>query len=401
MRRLISLVMAAVMLFSVPVHAASYASLNKTRTIRDEVEPSDQYLKITPLDEVSTGSSIIISFTNAKVVSQTQIDAVYQYPHYDWKGSSEGFWDVMTKVKTYELPYKIRRVGNREIQVSLINLPRRFADTSLYTVNGTTKRPVYRIRLPFMSDGEGTIQIKINNNDSTISSATLSGYYVWTKGSGATASSTFDNTEGDDGEIISETVTETTTSATSSSSSSSSDTSEEEETEGEIPNIFDMNYNEYIAIRDLDDIIENSLYKEETTEETTEEEADEETEAVEAEEKSAEPDEGEADEEAETDKAVEEPELDLDVKWDANTKTAILTYNGNVVEFISYSDYYVVNGEIVYFEGGLGSVIIDGRMYVPAGLVIDALGLVSPDEKGVETADEEAEAEEALLEFEA
>lgn len=377
MRRVISLAIAVVMLFSVPVYAASYASLNKTKTIRDEVEPSDQYLKITPLDEVSTGSSIIISFTNAKVVSQEQIDGVYQYDYYNWKGPSEGFWDVMTKVKTNELPYKIRRVGAREIQVSLINLPRRFADTSLYTVNGTTQRPVYRIRLPFISDGEGTIQIKIDNNDSTISSATLSCYYIWTKGSSPSVGGGLTNTEGDDGEIVSETAIETTTSASVAVSGTASD--EETETTTELPNIFDMNYNEYIAVRDLGDIIENSLFKDESTETTTEEAADGEDEEA-----------AEADDEAETEtpeteapkeeEAETENDFDLDVEWNANTKTAVITYNDIVVEFISYSDYYIVNGEIIYFEGGLGSVIIDGKMYVPAGLVIDALELVSPDE---------------------
>ncbi len=396
MKKLISLLMAAVLLFNVPVYAASYASLNKVRTIRDEVEPSDQYLTITPLDEVSTGSSIIISFTNAKVVSQTQIDAVYQYDYYNWKGSSEGFWTVMTQVKTNELPYKIRRVGAREIQVDLINLPGRFADGSLYTVNGVSKRPVYKIRLPFISDGEGTIQITINNNESTISSATLSGYYIWTKGSSGAGTDGLTNTEGSDGEIISEATTEATTAAVSSGSSGSADA--ETETTTETPNIFDMNYNDYIAIRDLEDILENSLFEEEDeteTEEVTEEETeavtddasetaeDETDEALEADE-----DEADADEESEeeTEAAETKAEIDLDVQWDASTKTATITYNGTEVQFISYSDYYVVNGEIIYFEGGLGSVIIDGKMYVPAGLIIDVLNLKAP---GTEEEDEE------------
>ncbi|MCD8237730.1 MAG: copper amine oxidase N-terminal domain-containing protein [Clostridiales bacterium] len=395
MKKLISLLMAAVLLFNVPVYAASYASLNKVRTIRDDVEPSDQYLTITPLDEVSTGSSIIISFTNAKVVSQTQIDAVYQYDRYNWKGSSEGFWTVMTQIKTNELPYKIRRVGLREIQVDLINLPGRFADGSLYTVNGVSKRPVYKIRLPFISDGEGTIQIKINNNESTISSATLSGYYIWTKGSSSAGVDGLTNTEGSDGEIISEITTEATTTAASSSSSGSAEA--ETETTTETPNIFDLNYNDYIAVRDLEDILENSLFEEKdetdtedeteaVTEETSE---DEEIEAAEAGEAEASEDETEAVEAAEEEEKAEEeeePEINLNVKWDASTKTATINYNGTEVQFISYSDYYVVNGENIYFEGGLGSVIIDGKMYVPAGLIIDVLGLKEP---GTEEEEEE------------
>ncbi|MCD7855750.1 MAG: copper amine oxidase N-terminal domain-containing protein [Clostridiales bacterium] len=377
MKKLISLLMAAVLLFNVPVYAASYASLNKVRTIRDEVEPSDQYLTITPLDEVSTGSSIIISFTNAKVVSQTQIDAVYQYDRYNWKGAGEGFWTVMTQIKTNELPYKIRRVGSREIQVDLINLPGRFADGSLYTVNGVSKRPVYKIRLPFISDGEGTIQITINNNESTISSATLSGYYIWTKGSSSAGTDGLTNTEGDDGEIISEITTEAATSAVSSSTSGTSGSSgsaadAETETTTEAVNIFDLNYNDYIAIRDLEDILENSLFEEkDETEEKTEEITDEETE----EEPEEEPEEAQA-----------KAEIDLDVQWDASTKTATISYNGTEVQFISYSDHYVVNGENIYFEGGLGSVIIDGKMYVPAGLIIDVLGLKEP---GTEEEEEE------------
>ncbi len=358
MKKIISLIIAAVMLFSIPVQAASYASLNKTKTIRDEVLVSDQYLKITPLNEVETGSSIIISFTNAKVPLQTQIDSMYQYSYYDWKGSSEGFWDVVPKLNTYELPYKIKRVGSREIQVYLINLPGRYADSSLYSVNKTSKRPVYNIRLPFISDGEGTIQIKVDGNESTISSTTLSGYYIWTKGSGTASSSGLTDTEGENGEIleaatVEETTSETTTYAyASSSSSGSSDdgsvTEEDTEETTEI-NIFEMDEDDLIAVRDLSDII------------------------------------------------AEQDELSY-VDWDSATKTVTISYKDNIVQFISDSDYYILNGEIIYFDGvseeyaedseGIIAVrarIIDRKMFVPVGAAIEALGLEPPEDEENET----------------
>ncbi|MCD8214103.1 MAG: copper amine oxidase N-terminal domain-containing protein [Clostridiales bacterium] len=359
MKKVISLIMAAVMLFSIPVHASSYASLNKVKTVRDEVMISDQYLKITPRDEVETGSSIIISFTNAKITTQTQIDGMYQYSDYEWKGASEGFWDVMPKIKTNELPYKIRRVGNREIQVYLINLPRRYTNSSLYSVNGSSGRPVYNIRLPIISDGAGNIQIKINNNDSTISSATLTGNYVWTKYGEQAVSGGLSDTEGPDGEILEaateETTTETTTQAASSSASgggSSEGDSEEEEDEIDI---FEMDYNELIAVRDLSDII------------------------------------------------AEEDELSY-VDWDSNTKTVTISFKDNILQFISDSDYYILNDEIIYFDdaavedgeeeaegGGLVTIatIIDRRMYVPVGVVIETLGLEPEKEETTETTTEE------------
>lgn len=362
MKKIISLIMAAVMLFSIPVYASSYASLNKVKTVRDDVLISDQYLKITPRDEVETGSSIIISFTNAKITTQDQIDGMYQYSYYDWLGSSKGFWDVMPTLKTNELPYRIRKVGNREIQVSLINLPSRYANTSLYKVNGVSQKPVYNIRLPIRSDGEGTIEIKIDNNESTISRATLSGNYIWTKHSSTDSSSGLTDTEGEDGEILEatteETTTETTTAAVSSStgsgsgSSSDSETEDESEEEEEI-DIFAMEYNELIAVKDLSDII------------------------------------------------AERDEFSY-VDWDSETKTVTISFKDNILQFISNLDYYILNDEIVYFDnseddeeesGGLITIatIIDRRMYVPVGVVIEALGLEPESEETTETTEETTE----------
>ncbi|MCD8091107.1 MAG: copper amine oxidase N-terminal domain-containing protein, partial [Clostridiales bacterium] len=347
----------------------SYASLNKTKTIRDDVLVSDQYLKITTRDEVETGSSIIISFTNAKVPKQEQIDAVYQYAYYDWKGPSEGFWDVVPKLKTYELPYSIKRVGASEIQVTLINLPRRYADNSLYFVNGVSKRPVYNIRLPFRSDGEGTIKITIDNNESTISSATLSGYNIWSKYGSQTSSSGLTDTEGEDGEILEETTVEETTSETtthaysssSSGSSGSADVTEDETEETTELDIFEMEADDLIAVRDLSDII------------------------------------------AEYDESSY-------VDWDSSTKTVTISYKGSILQFISDSDYYILNDEIIYFDGvseeyedyeegeepvkAARATIIDRKMYVPVGAAIEALGLEPDDEETAEETTTEAETEE-------
>ncbi len=326
MKKLLCLLITAIMISNVTVFAASYASINKIKTVRNDVEPSDQYLKITPLNEVETGSSIVISFTNAKVVEQGQIDGVYQYSRYSWSG--EGFWDVVPRFKTNSMPYRIKKIGKNQIQVYLINIPGNCANRSLVSINGVNARPEYDIRLPFVTDGAGTMQIKIDNNDSSISSANLSGYYVFDSkyaNGREKVLNLFTDTEGIDGNIIEPTTIETTTEATTEAPTYIYEEEASEETTE--TDIFDMEYTDLIAVRDVGDIITAG------------------------------------------------DELSY-VDWDSVTKTVTISYKDVIVKFICNAPYYILNDEEVPFENEqLRAIIINRRMYVPVGIIIDTLGL--------------------------
>ncbi len=326
MKKTLALLMAFILLLNINIFAASYAGLDRVSVIRDEAIQPTQYLKITPYNEVTTGSSIVISVTNADILSQSDIDSMYQYP-YDWRG--EGFYDFMPKVKTFELPYKIRRINTHEMEVKLINVPTMYAGYSIYRVNHVNKTGCYRIKLPLRANGSGNIKIKIESNGTTISSTTLTGNYIFTKGV-AVPSLANRKTEADP------TDDETTTEETTEQPTTAEVTEEETETTTAEPTIFDLDKNDLVAVRDISDIIsvddENSY-----------------------------------------------------VDWDSSTKTVTICYKDKIVKFIHESDYYIVDDEIIYFgEDDVKAAIVDKKMYVPAGIAIEALGLEPIDEETTE-----------------
>ncbi len=335
MKRICTLFMAFILLFNINVFAASYVSIDRVRVIRDETVQPDQYLKIEPYDEVETGSSIVINVTNADILSQSEIDSAYQYP-YGWNG--EGFFDIMPRLHTFELPYRIRRITNHEMEIYLINVPTEFAGYSIYKVNGVVNKPCYRIKLPLRANGAGSIQIKVDSNQTTISSATLLGNYVYSKGV-EVPSLINRRTEADP---LAETTTEEITEA-EKPTLTEAETEEETESTTAEPTIFDLDENELVAVRDISDIIS----------------ADDENSYVD---------------------------------WDSSTKTVTICYKDKIVRFIHEGDYYISGDEFIFFEDDEAkAVIIDKKMYIPAGVAIEALGLEPPDDETVTDTEETTE----------
>ena len=109
----IALFLCFVMLFTTSTFAASTNSVSRDGGAYKEYTPLGFItFNIHPLDEVTTGSSIILTFETAKVFDQSVIDGTstdtnalgynstgYQYSYYDWN-STQGFYDVMPQVST-------------------------------------------------------------------------------------------------------------------------------------------------------------------------------------------------------------------------------------------------------------------------------------------------------------
>ena len=163
------------------VFGDSINRLTKYQHLRNGEPLSAASIEITPINEVETGSSIFITFSNAKVFPQEVIDGTgnayrkkgykvggYQYNNNDEQWDrEEGFYDFMPKVSTSELPYYIKRIDDEQIEVKLINLPGNYADGYLDDINGSRKAPYYSIPLVAYADierGEGEVGIRIDSN---------------------------------------------------------------------------------------------------------------------------------------------------------------------------------------------------------------------------------------------
>lgn len=205
-RRICALLVVTILATMIPVQyafASSSNRVNKTITVKDGNPVKGVYLLLEPDNEVTSDSSIVIEFTNCKLVSQEVIDGLaseiepgyeaggYQWHEdryyetgdvhlndngflvpelavktYTWVSACEaGFDEVMTDSETGDLPYELRRTGNRELEVKLFPIPAN--RINMNTSSGTKIR--YKIPIPVIADGEGTITAKINANSTTIS----------------------------------------------------------------------------------------------------------------------------------------------------------------------------------------------------------------------------------------
>jgi hypothetical protein len=220
LKKLTAITLTAALMLSNTVFASSVNTINKTVTVRKETAITDLYLKIEPRDEVETGSSIIINYVNATVPDQDVIDGKssakskdgyksggYQYQGYNWDGST-GFYDVMSSIDSYEMPYIIKRTNSHQIEIFLLNMPGSYADSYLTEINGNKMEPIYRVNLPIITADEGDVGISIDSNSTSISDSVLNGATIYKKGSTTTSSSvTTDST------VTTEETTETTTEA--------------------------------------------------------------------------------------------------------------------------------------------------------------------------------------------
>jgi hypothetical protein len=324
MRRKIALALAFTMLLSGNVFAGSYNRLNKVTTIRKDAAVTGQYLKIIPYDEVETGSSIIVTVTNAKVMDQESIDNAYQYKKCNWTG--QAFWNLMPTLKTNELPYRIYRRGNHEMEIKLINLPDRFTDASLYSVNGTIEKALYNIPLPLIGENGGTIQISIDGNSSAISSCTLNGSYVYDKKvytAEKNGSTYTPYVSGSDSVNVDEVTESTTEAATETTTEVKPDVASRNDDEGSVVDVSD---NQLISVRGISKILRKD---------------DEYSNLV----------------------------------WDGDTKTVSIVYKGKLVKFTSGENRVNIDGEYFDLDEEQTAEIVNDRMYVPLGVLCRSLDI--------------------------
>lgn len=320
--------------------ASSRNWVNKTRTIRVDQAMTDEYLKIIPYDMVETGASIIVTVTNAEVLSQAEIDGTlpsyrengYQYQKGTWD-MSKGFWDVMPYIKSNELPYHIYRRGSHTLEIRLINLPERFTDRSLYSVNGTGQVACYNIPLPLVGDTGGDITIRIDNNDSSISSCTLKAGYVYEKKVYEAEKKGKTDISSAAGDAVNvEEVTEETTEAETEETTAAP--AENENTGADRDNTTDENDEKVVDISDNQLISVRGVSK-----------------------------------------LLKQDDEYSNLLWDGETKTVTIVYKGRVVKFTSGANYVDVDGEEFELDEEQTAEIVNDRMYVPLGVLCRSLDI--------------------------
>ncbi|MCD8158299.1 MAG: metallophosphoesterase [Clostridiales bacterium] len=72
---------------------------------------------------------------------------------------------------------------------------------------------------------------------------------------------------------------------------------------------------------------------------------------------------------------IDEADTSDIISWDASTKTASVTYDGNTITFTSGSEYMYVNGEQILMSNGAKAEITNGRIYIPFRALGTALGI--------------------------
>lgn len=328
---------------STSVLAASVNSLSRSNVvIKDESSLAFVDLLIEPRNQVETGSSIVISLTNATVFLQDIIDGTssdeneygynptgyqYQYISGGWN-SSESFYDVMPSLSTAQLPYHIRRINDNQYEVKLINVPDVCANNSMQNINGVGRTPYYSIPLVAYADGIGEISISIDSNGSSISEGLIGQAEIFEKKNDTTSTTLTTETT--------ETSTETTTQAVVDENKPNNGKSVEIQIGAD-----------YMTVDGTRISLDVPAYIQPESQSTL----------VPL-------------------RAVSEAfGGDNAVQWNANTKTATITYNGKVVEFTANGDYMKINGKERIMPDNIKAEITYGRMFVPFRLLGEAMGL--------------------------
>lgn len=341
----IALFLCFVMLFTASTFAASTNSVSREGGAYKEYTPLGfMTFNIRPLDEVTTGSSIILTFETAKVFDQSVIDGTstdtnalgynstgYQYSYYDWN-STQGFYDVMPQVSTNQLPYKIRRINDNQIEVNLINVPSNYAGGNLLDINGVNNEPYYSIPCVVYTYGTGDVKVTIDSNSSTITGGIIL--------SGSTNSGKKDTTTTvTNNESTTETTTETV-SETTTESNVTKFTNTVKATVGS--NILVVNNSNYT--------IDTAPFIQKSSSSTL------------------------IPLRAVTTSLTGKDENSDIVTWDAETKTATINYGGNKIQFTAGSEYVTINGKSQKMAYGVYAEIKDSRMFVPFRTLGEAVG---------------------------
>lgn len=338
----ILLTLALILAITSTSYGRSRNTIETTGSIKSAGETVSAKLIIEPNNQVATGAYIEIKFENAVVFSTSVIEGTaesnatgyngrnkgYQYQGYKgykWNGK-DGFYDAMSDRPVSEVPYKITRVDDYNIRVTLCNIPSEYADKSLANFNNSYDAPHYSIPLPIYVKEDGPVRLKITGktNDTELSY----GSYIFNQ-NGAVSS-------------------ETTTTAVTIEKSTETTTEEKK-----IVNRVEVTIGRSIMIVNGENqIIDATPYIQAGTGSTLIP-----LRAVSI---------------ALADGYRGNGSINI-VAWDGETKTAIINYNNKVIEFTAGSSIMKINGTPEEITGGIPE-IKEGRMFVPFRILGEELG---------------------------
>ncbi len=349
-KKICAFFMALILTASV-VSAASRNSLSRgPLTVKNESSLAFCSLQIEPLNEIETGSSIFIEFTNATVFSQDVIDGTstdeeeygYNSTGYQWGWDrTKTFYDVMPYTNSAQLPYYIRKLNDHEIEVYLINVPDVCVNNSLSKVNGVGRSPYYSIPIVAYADGYGDLTITIDSNGTSVSEGISGNFDI------------YDESNYNSSDSATTTAAEETTEATTEAKDQT-DTADE----GEKISVSIEIGADHIYVNNVRTNIDVPAYIQKSTSSAL----------VPL-------------------RAVSEAfGGNGSVEWIADTKTAVIKYKGNEVSFTANSDNMLVNNEEKSIANGAKAEITDGRMFVPFRALGEAMGLNVDWDKNTKTA---------------
>ncbi len=324
------------------VFAGSRNMVEEKGILKKAGEAVSANLIIEPNNEVATGAYVEIEFENAVVLSESVINGTgksddigfkgrgvsYQYSgykNYKWNGK-DGFYDAMSAGPVSRVPYKITRIDDYNIRVSLCGIPDTYANKSLADFNNSKEEPYYEIPLPVYVKEDGPIRLKMTGaiNDKSLSY----GNYIFNQSKN----------------ITTEVTTEVTTEEKKDISSA----------ERYSNNKVEVSVGRSImVVNGKEQIIDDKPYIQAGT------------------------------------GSVLIPlravsialadgyrgnGSDNIVAWDADTKTAIISYNGKVINFTAGSNIMSESGKERIIPNGVIPEIKNGRMFVPFRVLGEALG---------------------------
>lgn len=238
----------------------------------------------------------------------------------------------MPQVSTNQLPYKIRKINDNQIEVKLINVPSNYAGGNLLEINGVNNEPYYSIPCVVYTYGTGDVKVTIDSNSSTITGGTIL--------SGSTNSGKKDTTTT---VTTKETTTETTTEAVSETTTESNVTKFTNTVKATVgSNVLVVNNSNYT--------IDTAPFIQKSSSSTL------------------------IPLRAVTTSLTGKSENSDIVTWDAETKTATINYGGNKIQFTAGSEYVTINGKSQKMAYGVYAEIKDSRMFVPFRTLGEAVG---------------------------
>lgn len=197
MKRKIAILLAAVMtsaMIPMTALANSNNTVNKSVTVKDDDAIEGLFVKIIPENAVTSNSSIVISLENGEF-SQDRINGEDKNFDEEYKYDAAGmsFEQALTaynsttgdrnkvvamlggkgadaKPQTDRLPYQIRYMNKKEIEVKLAPMPESQVNKDLSSEYG---KPNYFIPILATAKGTGDIKVIIDSTDTSISNKTI------------------------------------------------------------------------------------------------------------------------------------------------------------------------------------------------------------------------------------